>query len=261
VEELSTHCKVAIVSRGYCSKIENTGEVVQVTPDMDAAACGDEPVWLARALPAVQVWVGKQRLKSAQQAKEKGAELIVMDDGMQHRKLKRDVEIVLVDGEDPLEKGFFLPRGLLRDSPARLKEANCIVVIKPASETIEQELRRFTQAPIVFAERVADVDLQGKKAAVFCAIGKPQKFLKAVREAGGDVVASFFKPDHDSFYPEELRKFSEESLADVLVCTEKDQVKIPAECPLPIVALTSHLKIVGNETAWQELLNNIRGHS
>ena len=259
-QELSKKLKIAIVSRGYRSKIENTGQVFQVIPEMDVASCGDEPYWLARDLPEVQVWVGKNRLISAMRAKEKGANLILMDDGMQHRKLKRDIEIVLVDGEDPFGNGFFLPRGLLRDSPARLKTADCIVVINPSSGTLEQELRHFTQAPIVFAERVADVSLKGKKVAVFCAIGKPQKFLHSVREAGGEVVASFFKPDHDPFYPEELKKFAEESLADVLVCTEKDQVKLPLDfqCRLPVIALTTHLKISGNETAWQELLNNIQ---
>jgi tetraacyldisaccharide 4'-kinase len=259
-QELSKKLKIAIVSRGYRSKIENTGQVFQVTPEMDVASCGDEPYWLARDLPHVQVWVGKNRLISAKFAKDKGANLILMDDGMQHRKLKRDIEIVLVDGEDPLGKGFFLPRGLLRDSPARLKNADCIVVIKPTTETMEQELRQFTQAPIVFAERVTNVSLKGKKVAVFCAIGKPQKFLQSVREAGGEVVASFFKPDHDPFYPGELKKFAEESLADILVCTEKDQVKLPSDfkCRLPIIALTSHLKISRNETAWQELLNNIQ---
>ena len=258
--ELSKKFKIAILSRGYRSKIENTGQVFQVTPEMDVASCGDEPYWLARDLPEVQVWVGKNRVDSARRAKEKGATLILMDDGMQHRKLRRDIEIVLVDGEDPLGKGFFLPRGLLRDSPARLKNADCIVVIKPSSETLEKELRQFTQAPIVFAERITNVSLKGKKAAVFCAIGKPQKFLQSVCEAGGEVVASFFKPDHDPFYLEELKKFTEECFADVLVCTEKDQVKLPSDfqCRLPIIALTSHLKISENETAWQELLNNIQ---
>jgi tetraacyldisaccharide 4'-kinase len=259
-QELSKKLQIAIVSRGYRSKIEKTSEVFQVTPETDVASCGDEPYWLAHGLPKVQVWVGKNRLDSARRAKEKGAEVILMDDGMQHRKLKRDIEIVLIDGEDPFGKGFFLPRGLLRDSPARLKKADCIVVIEPSSSGIEQELRRYTQASIVFAERVTDVSLNGKKVAVFCAIGKPQKFLQSVRDAGGEVVASLFKPDHDPFYPEELKKFAEESLADVLVCTEKDYVKLPKDfkCRQPILSLTSHLKISGNEVAWQELLNNIQ---
>jgi tetraacyldisaccharide 4'-kinase len=259
-EALSKKFKIAIVSRGYLSKIEQTSSVLQVTPEMDVFSCGDEPYWLARDLPEVQVWVGKNRVDSALSAKANGAEMVVMDDGMQHRKLKRDIEIVLVDGEDPFGKGFFLPRGLLRDSPARLKNADCIVVVGPRSKTLEQELRQFTQAPIVFAERVTKVSLKGKKVAVFCAIGKPQRFLQSVREAGGEIVASFFKPDHDPFYPEELKKFAEESVADVLVCTEKDQVKLPLDfkCRLPLIALTSHLKISRNETAWQELLNNIQ---
>lgn len=259
-EELSKKFKLAIVSRGYRSKIEQTSSVLQVTPEMDASSCGDEPYWLARDLPEVQVWVGKNRVNSAKSAKAKGAEMVLMDDGMQHRRLKRDIEIVLVDGEDPFGKGFFLPRGLLRDSPARLKKTDCVVVIGPISKMVEQELHYFTQAPIVFAERVTNVSLKGKKVAVFCAIGKPQKFLQSVREAGGEIVASFFKPDHDPFYPEELQKFAEECLADMLVCTEKDQVKLPKDfkCCHPIVPLTSHLKISGNETAWQELLNNIQ---
>ena len=257
-EALSKKFKIAIVSRGYRSKIEQTSSVLQVTPEMDVFSCGDEPYWLARDLPQVQVWVGKNRMNAAKFAKENGAEMVVMDDGMQHRKLKRDIEIVLVDGEDPFGNGFFLPRGLLRDSPARLKNADCIVVIGPCSKSLEQELRPFTEAPIVFAERVTNVSLKGKKVAVFCAIGKPQKFLQSVREAGGEIVASFFKPDHDPFYPEELQKFADECLADTLVCTEKDQVKLPKECRLPISVLASHLKISGNGTAWQELLNNIQ---
>jgi tetraacyldisaccharide 4'-kinase len=259
-EELSNTFQVAILSRGYKSKAEKTGEVLQVTSQTDVSSCGDEPYWLARDLSKVQVWVGKNRLKSAKHAKEKGAEVILMDDGMQHRQLKRDIEIVLVDGQDPFGKGFFLPRGLLRDSPARLKEVDCIVVIQPSSKEIEKEIRRFTQAPVIFAERVPKISLKGKKVAVFCAIGKPQKFLQSIREAGGDTVASFFKPDHDPFYPEELKKFAEDSLADILVCTEKDQVKLPSnfQCRLPMIALTSQLEISRNKAAWQELLNKIQ---
>jgi tetraacyldisaccharide 4'-kinase len=258
-EELSRTFKVAIVSRGYYSAVEKTGETLQVTRQTDVLTCGDEPFWLARDLPKVQVWVGKNRFDSAKRAQAQGAQLILMDDGMQHRQLKRDFEIVLIDGEDPFGKGFFLPRGLLRDSPARLKKADCIVVIGSATQDL-QEIRQMTDAPIIIAERVIDISLKGKKAAVFCAIGKPQKFLQSVRDAGGEVVASFFKPDHDTFYTQELEKFADESSADVLVCTEKDQVKLSSDlkCRLPIMALKSHLKISGNEIAWQELLNNIQ---
>ncbi len=261
VEELSKKFRVAILSRGYRSLVEKTGEVLQVTSKTDVSSCGDEPYWLAHSLPKAQVWVGKNRLKSAQSAKQQGADIIVMDDGMQHRQLKRDWEIVLVDGEDPLGKGFFLPRGLLRDSPSRLKKADTIVVVQPhCQQEIEEQLRPLTKAPVIFTKRVTDISLKGKKVAAFCAIGRPQQFLKSIREAGGEIVSSFFKPDHDPFYPEELQKFAEESPADVLVCTEKDQVKlkIDFQCRLPIISLKSRLEISSNPAAWQDLLNKIQ---
>ena len=260
-EELSKKFSVAILSRGYRSTIEKTGDSLQVTPETAVSVCGDEPYWLAKKLPKVQVWVGKDRRKSAQLAKEKKAEIILMDDGLQHRKLKRDFEIILVDGKEPLGKGFFLPRGLLRDSPFRLSKADCIVVIDPLSEeAIEKQLRRFTEAPIVFAKMKTELSLKNKRAAVFCAIGRPERFLKGVREAGAQIVATFFKPDHVAFNSEELQKFADQSAADVLVCTEKDQVKLESgfQCKLPLLSFPSQLEIVTNHAAWDKLLNNIQ---
>jgi len=255
--ELSKSFQVAILSRGYRSAAEKTGEALQVTPATDISQCGDEPYWLACGLPQVQVWVGKNRLQSAQRAHHSGADVILMDDGMQHRQLKRDFEITLVDGEDPFGKGFFLPRGLLRDSPHRLAQADCVVVIDPSSE-IEAQLRPLTQAPLIFARTVSELSLTGEKVAVFCAIGRPQRFLKSVRQAGGEIVASFFKPDHEPFNAEELQQFAEKSGADALVCTEKDHVKLKADFQgrIPIISFPSRLEISG--PAWEQLLNKIQ---
>jgi tetraacyldisaccharide 4'-kinase len=256
-QELSKTFQVAILSRGYRSAVEKTGETLQVAPTTKVSQCGDEPYWLACSLPQVQVWVGKNRLKSAQRAQKNGADVLLMDDGMQHRQLKRDFEIILVNGEDPFGKGFFLPRGLLRDSPHRLAHADCIIAINPSSQ-IEEQLRPFTQAPLIFARTLSDLSLIGKKVAVFCAIGHPERFLKSVREAGGEIVASFFKPDHEPFHAEELRGFAGKSGADALICTEKDHVKLASDfkCQLPIISLPSRLEISG--AAWEQLLNKIQ---
>jgi tetraacyldisaccharide 4'-kinase len=258
-EKLSSEFRVAILSRGYRSAIEKTDQNLLITPETEVSACGDEPYWLARALPHVQVWVGKNRLESAKLAQQKGAEVLLMDDGMQHRQLKRDFEIVLVDGEDPFGKGFFLPRGLLRDAPHRLRQADCVIAIDP-SEEIEEQLRAFTEAPIIHARRVSELSLKGKKVAVFCAIGNPQRFLKSIREAGGTIAATFFKPDHDPFTAEELRAFAKESGAEALICTEKDHVKLPADfsCAIPVIPFPSHLEIVDSTRAWEQLLNKIQ---
>ncbi len=251
--------KVAILSRGYKSEAERRGETMLVSSEADVFQCGDEPFWLSSQLPRVQVWVGKNRIVSAFRAKQDGCDLIILDDGMQHRALKRDFEIVVVDGKDPFGKGFFLPRGFLRDSPDRLKNADLIVVIEPTPE-IEKKIRMYTDAPMVFMQIKTPVKLQGKKVGVFCAIGRPERFLKTVQEAGGEVIASFFKPDHDRFHPEELFRFAEKSKADMLLCTEKDYVKIPVNfsCGIPLQRIPSQLKIMQGEETWEKFLTTIQ---
>lgn len=252
-EHLMNDFQVAILSRGYRSSNENTGRSLLVTTETPVLECGDEPYWLAKHLPRAQVWVGKNRAQSAKRAREAGAELLILDDGMQHRQLKRDFEIVLVNGDDPFGKGFFLPRGLLRDAPHRLKDAHLIVV---RGQTDEQ-LSQWTKAPLVFTQTKTKTSLQGKKVAAFCAIANPHRFLKSVREAGGEIVATLLKPDHDVFSVQELEEFAERSQADIVVCTEKDEVKLPVS-ELPVVALRSDLEITSHFGAWEEMLNTIK---
>lgn len=258
-EELLKTLNVAIISRGYRSRIEKIGETLKIDEQTLVSECGDEPFWLAQKLPKARVFVGKNRLKSAVSAYQSGAEVIILDDGLQHRSLRRDFEVIVVDGEDPFGKGFFLPRGLLRDSPHRLVHADLIVVVNGSSET-EIQLRKYTYAPIVIAAIQSEMSLHGKKVGVFCAIGRPQRFLKSVKSCGGEVVATYFKPDHDPFTEDELNAFADRSGADLLVCTEKDQVKLPTHfnCSLPTVALPSRLGIQQRREEWEKLLTNIR---
>jgi tetraacyldisaccharide 4'-kinase len=258
-EELQKSLNVAIVSRGYRSRVEKAGDTLKIDENTPVSECGDEPFWLAQKLPKAQVWVGKNRFRSAVSAYQAGAEVIILDDGMQHRSLRRDFEIIVVDGEDPFGKGFFLPRGLLRDSPHRLVHADLIVVMDGSSVT-EAQLRKYSYAPVVFAKTHSEISFQGQKVGVFCGIGRPQRFLKSVKSAGGEVVATYFKPDHDPFTVVELNAFADRSGAEVLVCTEKDQVKLPANftCHLPVLVLPSRLEIHQGHEEWEKLLTNIR---
>ena len=103
------HRRVAILSRGY-------------------GPIPDEPLLLRRRLSAVKVYIGKNRVELAKQAIEEGAQLLILDDGFQHRALHRDFDLVILSGADPFGKGHFLPRGFLRDSPRRLKDADAIFI-------------------------------------------------------------------------------------------------------------------------------------
>lgn len=238
---------VAILSRGYRSDAEKWGNNILVTEKTSVETCGDEPFWLAQQLPKAQVWVGKNRLRSAVAAKEAGAKLALLDDGMQHRKLRRDFEIVLVNGSDPWGRGHFLPRGFLRDSPARLKDANLIAVIGGGARV------EVGDKPVVYFEKRTKVRLDGKKVAAFCAIANPQQFVRTVQEAGGIVVKTHFKDDHATFSASEVEKLAEG--VDLAVCTEKDWVKLPAH--LPAFPLACHLEITQNPAGWDEMMKKI----
>jgi tetraacyldisaccharide 4'-kinase len=260
-EALAPEMRVAILSRGYRSEIEKSNTVMKVTPEESAKKCGDEPFWLSQAVPQAAVWVGKNRSLSAELAVEAGAQVIVLDDGMQYRKLQRDFEIIVMDGDDLFGKGFFLPRGMLRDTPSRLKNADLIVVNQAKNhQQAKETVAKYTEAPVVFVRMKSNADFKGKKVGVFCAIGRPGRFMQAVRSCGGDVVATCFKADHDPFSPEELNNFAKRSGAELLVCTEKDLVKLPSDlqCGLPIYALEGEMEVVGGKDHWNAMIENIK---
>lgn len=198
------HRKVAILSRGY-------GQVP------------DEPMLLARRLPNVSVCVGKDRVALALESE---ADLLILDDGFQHRRLHRDFDIVL----DTNKKEHYLPWGFLRDSPGRLKEA---LVFKP------EDLRISVQR-ILDKEGREVPSIRGWKVGIFCGIANPKRFKKTVESLGAEVVGETYFGDHE---PATLSKLPK---ANALICTEKDFVKLhPTD--LPIYYLEIEMSVVGIE--------------
>ncbi len=254
-QELMKKKRVAILARGYRGQLAESKQVD--VSHMSAKECGDEPWLLASRLPDAIVIAGKKRVDSAQIAFEKGAELLLLDDGMQHRQVKRDREIVVVDGQNPFGGGHYLPCGPLRDDPKRLYSADMIISIGPfqgnidSIPVVEMEIRpagtySLSGEKLSFTEKVG----------LFCGIGNPHRFVKTVTEMGCNVVDSHFFADHDPLQLEEiiaLAKRAKAKGAQRLLCTEKDKVKLPADiqCLLPIGWVKSELKIVRNQEAWK----------
>lgn len=263
---LSQRRKVAILTRGFRSPIERSGKSL-LWQGESAAICGDEPFWLANELSNTAVWIGRERRFSAALACEKGADLLLLDDGMQHRQLARDAEIVVMDAEDLWGKDHFLPRGFLRDLPSRLKFARLIVLTQAHCldkvAQVKAALAVYTRAPVVAMQlQVKQQEIKGKKVGVFCAIARPERFSRTVEELGAQIVAKKQQLDHGSFTKEELEKFALECQmlgAELLVCTEKDAVKLSMDSGtcLSILPLKAELEIVQGKEYWDQLIEEL----
>ena|SRR3990167_4686994 len=264
--------KGAVLCRGYRSKLEKQQKSFLLSegmgPKVLPVICGDEPYWLASHTNA-QIVVGKDRMQSGLLAIDKGAELLILDDGFQHKQLQRDVDIVLLDSTDLFGKGYFLPRGYLRDSPSKLREADVVVVTRleqsHCREEIERAIRLYTKAPLVGFAAAYELDKQmvGTKAGAFCGIAKPSGFYRALETLGIEVVDTKTSSDHkipSACCLQAFAKHCTELGALSLICTEKDYVKIidVEAIPLPIYPLKMKFTCVWNENSWKEIKQSIR---
>jgi tetraacyldisaccharide 4'-kinase len=269
--QLQHKIQLAILTRGFRSQIEKSGKVKKIScgngPFFSALECGDEPYFLAQKTNA-SIWVGADRVVSGELAIKEGANCLLLDDGMQHRRLKRDFEIVIVDAIDPFSKGRFLPWGWLRDSPKRLQSADLVVITHVKDQNhyakLQKQLRCFTNAPTI-ATQIEVLNKKAKfpdKVAVFCGIGKPDRFLQTVRDLKSEIVDTLILKDHGALEGGRLREFAEKCRnkgAELLFCTEKDYVKLSPDSSvcLKIEPIEIQLKITAGQEHWEQLLKNI----
>ncbi|MCK4300612.1 MAG: tetraacyldisaccharide 4'-kinase, partial [Planctomycetes bacterium] len=259
---------VCILSRGYGHGSE--------------ARRNDEYLMLKELLPEVPHLVGPERLLTGIQAiLQFRSDVLILDDGFQHRKLARDLDIVLVDALQPLGLGHLLPRGRLRELVSGLGRAHLICLthsdlVEPeALEQVSQRVSRLTPGvPILEAKHqpralrpvLPDGEeqpvgaLAGKRVAAFCALGSPESFIEELRRLGAEVVHQALFPDHHRFTVSEFQRLcadAGDAGAELLLCTHKDAVKLPDDLspPLPVLALEMELVILRGEEHLQEALS------
>jgi tetraacyldisaccharide 4'-kinase len=219
---------VHLLTRGY--KGREAGPHA-VNPMGDAAAdVGDEPLLLARAAPT---WVARDRAAGARAAVAEGAQAIVMDDGLQNPSLKRDLNILVVDGARGFGNGRVIPAGPLRGRLERtLADVQACVIT--GADTASVAGRLPAGLPVAHAE--AEVDpisrnrLRGMRLLAFCGIGRPEKFYDTLRAIGAEVVETRSFADHHRYRPSEITGIMEMAKRGGLtpVTTEKDAVRLPA---------------------------------
>jgi tetraacyldisaccharide 4'-kinase len=266
---LQAEGKIAILTRGFRSEAEDREEPLHIDRHhfLPPDKCGDEPLLLAQTTEA-EVWIGKNRVRSAQLAATRGVDCLILDDGLQHRRLHRDVEIVVIDAKNPFSDHRFLPYGLLRDLPTRLQNADLIVATHTQDlahyEEVKKEIEAYTQAPVVGMQHQLEFpqSLYGEKIGAFCGIGKPGYFFGALEKAGAEIVAMHRLLDHQAFPFEELKAFvslSRDRGAQRIICTQKDWVKMgKAERTLPVEPVDLRLNILAGKEHWDQMIEKIK---
>lgn len=266
--------KVAIVTRGYKSKYENKSLIVNGESNFNAFEMGDEAFLLKNHLKDASIFIGKNKLNSALFASEMNFDIILIDDGFQYRKIKKDLEIVILNANKPFFKNSCLPKGLLRESPKSLKRADFIIInnAKKEDKELEEKIKEFTSCPIIyskpFSNRLLDStktvrNLKNKtKVALFCGIANPCNFFKTIEDMGLQIVNKLELFDHQTISSKKLEDFickSAEKKAEFIITTEKDFVKlnIDNKTILPILYLEIILNIVANKHNLQTLVEKI----
>ncbi len=242
------HC----ISRGYGGVLYGP---VRVDPnEHTAAAVGDEPLLIARHAPC---WVGKRRLSVATASVLDGAKFIVMDDGLQNPSLKKDLNLLVVDGGYGFGNRRTLPSGPLRETLSEgLAKVHAVVVVGDDAQDIARLLP--PSMPILRASlqpAPAALAWAGKRVLAFAGIGRPDKFFATLRELGAELVETASFADHHPYREEEIRKLLARAsdLDASVLTTEKDAVRLPPSLAAQIGVLPVHL-VFADEAAFESLL-------
>ena len=229
--------RVAIVSRGYGGRLRN-GSINMISDGsviyFDALDAGDEPYWLAENTPGCYVFTCRNRYLASKSAVEKfGVDVIILDDGFQHRKLHRDLDIVLMDSVKGFGNECLLPAGPLREGPEALERIDKFVVVSKntkheVAEKVAKIMRKrlklntsvcYTEPDYVYDIKTGQRLMEGITVTAMCAIGQPQQFYDFLKDY--QVVDTVTFDDH--------HQYSATDIVDIsgnIITTEKDAVKL-----------------------------------
>ncbi len=269
----------AVLSRGYGGAAEKKGIVVSDGFDIlcDSDVAGDEPFMMASGIKGIPVIVGRDRYASGMRAIEEfDPDILILDDGFQHRRLHRDLDLVLMDAGKMFGNGYLLPRGALREPPGMLKRSDAIVLTRCAADTsadnsgnrriavsgnpgihkpvfrtrhltfiagvyggttpFPREIRSWKPAKVAFSL------LEKSSVFVFSGIAGNREFLKAIGNQTRRVVGSMAFSDHHPYTDDELEQIALKAAiagATYIVTTQKDYVRVAGRIPgeMPIVVV------------------------
>ena len=267
--------KTAIISRGYKRDKKEKVKVLYDNDLLNWQETGDEPYMMSQLLAEykVPVAVSSQRYEAAKEViKEFKSEILLLDDGLQHHKLKRDANIVLINARDPFGNGKMLPYGILREPLSALKRADLVILTHSnlatpqEKEKIKQKIKSYKEdleilqavhKPAYFYDIVNRTkmpleDIKGEVVS-FCGLGDPISFEQTLKNLGLKIKQTWRFKDHNAYTLEEMESLKSFRNNLPLITTFKDYVKLPKgwqeilKDKIYILAINLEIK-EGNET-------------
>jgi tetraacyldisaccharide 4'-kinase len=254
--------RVAFLSRGYGGP--DRAEPLLVEADAHTAAMvGDEALLLAKLAPC---WVGADRVRSARSAVEAGANVLILDDGLQNPMLVKDLSFAVVDGESGFGNGLCVPAGPLRAPvSAQLPFVQALIVLggddAAASRIAALAPGKLLIRASLEPDALAAAPLIGREVVAFAGIARPEKFYATLRRVGAQIVATHDFADHHPYTPRELEALIEEAgqRGALLATTEKDLVRLGARQARAVVALPVTLRFEEPVSVRRILRQAVRG--
>jgi len=279
-EDLNRHgLRPAVLTRGYGRKNATPLKVQGGDGDeIPTRMTGDEPQLITRRLPDIPVVVCRDRVRGARLALENNvSDSLILDDGFQHLRLRRQVDLVLIDASNPWGNRRLLPAGPLREPLSTVKQAQAVIITRADQgkdiDAVVAKIRTYTSAPVFTSvhtpaafvslrngSRGDPGSLRGDRAFCFAGIGNPDSFYATVRNCGIAVIATHSFPDHHWYTARDIESIIEQAQqarVSLVITTEKDAVRLPeiAEWEGDIYFLQIDLKI--REEEWDAFLDRI----
>jgi tetraacyldisaccharide 4'-kinase len=233
---------------------------------LDAAVAGDEPYLLARRNPDNIIIVARKRIDGVRYAIEQcAADVVVLDDGFQHRAVDRDINLLLLDARRPYGNGWPLPAGLLREFRLAQRRADIVLLTRAGNDVVTS----LVEVPAFFSQhlladvgvgldgcRIALSDLTGMKLCAFSGIADPASFFSALEARGTKTHRTLALPDHCIYDDSILEKISQRARGcDALLTTEKDAVKLmPAMFSVPCYQIPLGISIADEKKFRQTIM-------
>lgn len=238
--------KPAVLTRGYGRLSKEPLLLKNGAEGINPSDSGDEPLLIARSVPSADIIVGADRYNNALKfEKESKADVFVLDDGFQHWKIKRDLDIVCINAANPFGNGMLIPAGILREKPAALKRAG-LVIITNSDMVAEKDLEALKEKLFLISGKESvtsyyggyeykNISLNGrfdvnkfdsKGVYTLCGVGFSQGFKSSVENSGIKVKDCFVLQDHKKYDKKMIDGIFDKIGDSYLITTAKDAVKI-----------------------------------